>query len=98
MLYRTFSCSIVLLGALCTATRFVAPPRALYATSWAEVFNKTLEVQGKIPEWIPHGSWVRQGPAIFEIGGRNASVLLDGGAKLTCRSRHDLALLSLASN
>ena len=83
MLRHTFSCSIVLLSALCTATRFVAPPRALYATSWAEVFNKTLEVQGKIPEWIPHGSWVRQGPAIFEIGGRNASVLLDGGAKLT---------------
>jgi carlactone synthase/all-trans-10'-apo-beta-carotenal 13,14-cleaving dioxygenase len=70
-------------AALLETTSATPPPRALYATSWAEVFDREVEVQGKLPEWIPHGSWVRQGPAIFEMGGRNVSVLLDGGAKLT---------------
>ena len=65
MLCRTLSCSIVSLCAVCAATRFVAPPRALYATSWAEVFNKTLEVHGKLPEWIPHRKLGASGPCCF---------------------------------
>lgn len=78
---RKVTALCALLGA--AAAGFPVPPPAIYATSWFETFDQPVEVQGTLPEWIPHGSYVRQGPGLFDLGGRNVTALLDGGAKIT---------------
>ena len=52
-----------------------------YTSLTNEVCDSTLEVTGKIPTWLK-GTFVRNGPALFEIGSESFNHWFDGQAML----------------